>query len=74
LPEVSKIAEAEAAFKSLQKDADEKREAREQYEAQARAVREKTAHLRALRLAKEAAALASDMPITRKTSARQQRR
>ena len=50
----SKIAEAETRFKRLQKDNDEKQKARNQYEVDQKATREKTERLRALRLAKEA--------------------
>ena len=46
---------AEARFKKAQKAAHDAKEARAHYESEARAVREKTARLRALRLAKEAA-------------------
>jgi hypothetical protein len=51
----SKIAQAEARFQATQKRHQEGHEAVEQYEAEGRAIREKTAQLRALRLAKEAA-------------------
>lgn len=51
----SKIAEAEDRFQRLQRDSAEKQKARNQYETDQRATREKTARLRALRLAKEAA-------------------
>jgi hypothetical protein len=47
--------QAEAKFKKAQKAVHDAKEARAQYENDARAVREKTAKLRALRLAKEAA-------------------
>jgi hypothetical protein len=47
--------QAEAKFKKVQKATHDAKEARAQYENDARAVREKTAKLRALRLAKEAA-------------------
>jgi len=46
---------AEAQFHKAIKKAQEAKEAMSQYEADARAVSEKTARLRALRLAKEAA-------------------
>jgi hypothetical protein len=49
--------QAEARFKKAQKAAQDAKEARAHYESEARAVREKTAKLRALRLAKEAADL-----------------
>jgi hypothetical protein len=60
LPDQSKERdEAEARFKKTQKAAHDAREARAQYEAEARATREKTARLKALRLAKEATDLAA---------------
>jgi len=49
--------EAEARFKKAQKATQEAEEARAHYESEARAVREKTARLKAIRLAKEAADL-----------------
>jgi hypothetical protein len=49
--------QAEARFKKAQKATQDAKEARAHYEAEALAVREKTAKLRALRLAKEAADL-----------------
>ena len=49
--------QAEARFKKAQKATQDAKEARAQYESEASAVREKTAKLRALRLAKEAADL-----------------
>jgi hypothetical protein len=58
--------EAETRFKKAQKAAQEAKEARAQYEAEARATREKTARLKALRLAKEAtepAAQADKKPV-----------
>jgi hypothetical protein len=51
--------QAEARFQKAQKAAHDAREARSQYEADARAMREKTVRLKALRLAKEAADLAA---------------
>ncbi len=51
----SKIAQAEARFKSSQKERDDKQNARNEYEADQDAIRKKTARLRALRLAREAA-------------------
>jgi hypothetical protein len=51
--------QAEARFKKAQKAVQDAKEARTQYEADARAMREKTARLRALRLAKEATDLAA---------------
>jgi hypothetical protein len=47
--------QAEARFKKAQKATQDAKEARAAYESEARAVREKTARLKALRLAKEAA-------------------
>jgi hypothetical protein len=52
----SKIAQAEARFQATQKRQQEGHEAMGLYEAEGRAIREKTERLRALRLAKEAAA------------------
>ena len=46
--------QAEARFKKAQKATHDAKEARAAYEAEARTVREKTARLKALRLAKEA--------------------
>jgi hypothetical protein len=43
--------EAEARFKKAQKATQEAKEARAHYESEARAVREKTARLKAIRLA-----------------------
>jgi len=48
---------AEARFKRAQKATQEAKEAWAHYESEARAVREKTARLKALRLAKDAADL-----------------
>ena len=48
---------AEARFKKAQKASHDAKEAWAHYEAEARAVREKTARLKAMRLAKEAADL-----------------
>jgi len=48
---------AEARFKRAQKSAQDAKEAWAHYELEARAVREKTARLKALRLAKDAADL-----------------
>jgi hypothetical protein len=48
-------AQAEARFKKAQKASQDAKEAWALYENEARAVREKTARLKALRLAKEAA-------------------
>lgn len=59
-------ARAEAAFKKLQR-AQEGEKAKTEYEAETQSVREKTARLRALRLAKEAVDLAlsaKKKPIT----------
>jgi hypothetical protein len=56
LPDHSKAREqAEARFKKARKAVHDAKEARAHYESEARAVREKTARLKALRLAKEAA-------------------
>jgi hypothetical protein len=63
--------EAETRFKRAQKAIDDAKEAKAHYESGARAVREKTARLKALRLAKEAADLATQgdtKPITSKTT------
>jgi hypothetical protein len=63
--------EAEARFKRAQKAIVDAKEAKAHYESEARAVREKTARLKALRLAKEAADLATQgdtKPITSKTT------
>jgi hypothetical protein len=62
LTEISKVAQAEAAFKSSQKDIDQKWETREHYDAQLRAMLEKTARLRALRLARDAEVAAHAPP------------
>jgi hypothetical protein len=61
--------QAEAKFKKAQKAIHNAKEARAQYENDARAIREKTARLRALRLAKEAAdaqAEANKKPVAAK--------
>jgi hypothetical protein len=76
LPDHSKERDqAEARFKKAQKAAHDAKEARAHYESEARAVREKTARLRALRLAKEASDSAdsvdtglSKKPTTAKTT------
>jgi hypothetical protein len=63
--------QAEARFKKAQKATHDAKEARAHYESEARAVREKTAKLKALRLAKEATELeqrADKNPITSKTT------
>ena len=63
--------EAEARFKKAQKATQEAKEARAHYESEARAVREKTARLKAIRLAKEAADLEArvdEKPIASKTT------
>jgi hypothetical protein len=71
LPDHSKErVQAEARFKKAQKATQDAKEAWAHYESEARAVREKTARLKALRLAKEAADLAAGVdkkPITSKT-------
>jgi hypothetical protein len=63
--------QAEARFKKAQKATQDAKEARAHYESEARAVREKTARLKALRLAKEATELetrADKKPIRSKTT------
>ena len=63
--------QAEARFKKAQKATHDAKEARAAYEAEARTVREKTARLKALRLAKEAADLEArvdEKPIASKTT------
>jgi hypothetical protein len=62
LSNTSKIVEAEDRFKRLQRDSAEKQKARNQYETDQQATREKTARLRALRLAKEAATVSNTVP------------
>jgi hypothetical protein len=62
LSNTSKIAEAEVRFQRLQRESAEKQKARNQYETDQRATREKTARLRALRLAKEAAEVSGTVP------------
>ena len=66
-------AKAEAQFHKAIKKAHEAKQAVSQYEAAARATDEKTARLRALRLAKEAAdatAAAENKPVEKKPAAR----
>jgi hypothetical protein len=61
---------AEAKFAKAQKSKQEGAKAMAQYEADARAVREKTSRLRALRLAKEAADLVeaeANKPVRKKS-------
>jgi hypothetical protein len=63
--------EAEARFKRARKAIHDAKEAKAHYESEARAAREKTARLKALRLAKEATDLATQAdtkPITSKTT------
>jgi hypothetical protein len=63
--------QAEARFKKAQKAIHDAKEARAHYESEARAMREKTARLKALRLAKEATELEQRTdrnPITSKTT------
>jgi hypothetical protein len=63
--------QAEARFKKAQKAVHDAKEARAHYESEARAVREKTAKLKALRLAKEAAdaaEAAEKKPVTSKAT------
>jgi hypothetical protein len=64
-------ARAEAQFHKTLKKQQEAKQAVSQYEADARAVAEKTARLRALRLAKEAAEAkaAAENPVVKKKSA-----
>ena len=59
-------ARAEAAFKKLQRAQDGEK-AKTEYEAESQSVREKTARLRTLRLAKEA--LDSEPPVGKKAIA-----
>ena len=72
LPDHSKERDrAEARFKKTQKATQDANEARAHYESEARAVREKTARLKAIRLAKEAADLEARVdkkPIASKTT------
>jgi len=56
-------ARAEAQFKKKEEQAREGERAKAEYEAKQRAVREKTARLRALRLARDAARQAPVSPI-----------
>jgi hypothetical protein len=63
----SKVAQAEARFQAMQKRQADGHMAREQYEAEGRAIREKTERLRALRLAKQAADAAGDGPTKPQT-------
>ena len=63
--------QAEARFKKAQKATQDAKEARTHYESEARAVREKTARLKALRLDKEATDLRTrgdKKPITSKAT------
>lgn len=63
---------AEARFERMKKATQEGQKAKAHYEAEGRAVREKTARLRLLRLAKEAAdaaQAASEPPKVKKKSA-----
>jgi hypothetical protein len=65
LPDHSKERDqAEIRFKKAQKAIHDAKEARAHYENEARAVREKTARLKALRLAKEAADVESQADET----------
>jgi hypothetical protein len=61
-------ARAEAQFKKREQQAREGEQARAEYEAAQRAVRENTARLRALRLARDAAARQAPMPSAKKTA------
>jgi len=64
-------ARAEAAFKKLQRAQDGEK-AKTEYEAESQSVREKTARLRTLRLAKEA--IDSEPPVKEKAIAASDRR
>ena len=55
MPDQTERDKAEARFKKLQKATEEAKEAWALHDTEAKAVREKTARLKALRLAKEAA-------------------
>lgn len=69
----TKIAQerAEASFKKKEKQLEEGQKARAEYEANAQAVREKTARLRELRLAQEAReGQQTSRPVASPTSAR----
>jgi hypothetical protein len=69
LPDHSKERDqAEARFKKAQKATQDAKEARAHYESEAQAVREKTARLKALRLAKEAADLETRVDETPRAS------
>ena len=57
---------AEARFERMKKATQEGQKAKAHYEAEGRAVREKTARLRLLRLAKEAADAASEATKVKK--------
>jgi hypothetical protein len=59
--------QAEARFKKAQKASQDAKEAWAQYENDARTMREKTARLKALRLAKEAAD--AELPANKKPAA-----
>jgi hypothetical protein len=66
----SKIAEAESQFQATQKREQAGNEALQTYEAEGRAIREKTARLRALRLSKEAADVAGRSPAAPKRTSK----
>jgi len=72
LPDHSKERDqADARFKKAQKATQDAKEARAHYDSEAQAVREKTARLKAIRLAKEATDLETRVdkkPITSKTT------
>jgi hypothetical protein len=71
LSNASKIEQAEARFKSSQKERDDKQNARNQYEADRDATREKTERLRVLRLAREAteaSVVVSERPAGKRAS------
>jgi hypothetical protein len=60
-------ARAEAQFKKKEQQAREGEQARAEYEAAQRGVRENTARLRALRLARDAAARQAPVPSAKRT-------
>jgi len=73
LSNTSKIAQAEARFKSSQKERDDKQNARSEYEADQDATRKRTERLRALPLAQEATAArvaVSERPVGKRASGR----
>jgi hypothetical protein len=62
LSDTTRVAQAEVRFQATQKRRQEGQEALKLYEAEGRAIREKTERLRTLRLAKEAAEATDDLP------------